>query len=82
MTKLESRIATIRTITRAFLVTALLGTLSYAVLFVGKDFITPEIRGTVLGALVGGFSSAMIFYFKKNEEHVEKEEVTNETETE
>ena len=75
---LDGKIAMVRTFTRAFIVTSLLGTLSYAVLFVKAEFLTPEIRGTILGGLVGGFSSAMTFYFKKNEEH---KEVTNETTT-
>jgi len=79
MTKLESRIATIRTITRSFLVVALLVMLSYAVLFVGPDLISAQVRGTILGTIVGSFSTAIVFYYKKNEEHIDKEG-TNETE--
>jgi len=80
MTKLESRIATVRSFTRSFLVLALLGTLAYAGIFLKSTEITAEVRAMLLGGLIGGFSSAIIFYFKKNEEHVDKE-VTNETET-
>jgi len=81
MTKLESRIATVRSFTRAFLVIALLAVLAYAALL--ATGLSAEVRGHILSGLEVLAGTAVAFYFTKNPEHVEPKdkEVTNETET-
>lgn len=76
MTKVETALALVRSFTRSFLVVALLAALAYAVLFSPSELISTDVRSQILGSISTALGSAIVFYFKKDEEHqdVEKEE--------
>jgi hypothetical protein len=71
MSKLEKSLALIRSYTRSLVVVALLAVLAYAALLSPPEIISPDAKGQILGGITAALGTAIVFYFKKDEEHKE-----------